>query len=107
MTEIEFKAHVPKNGKLTFELPEEFHEAEVEIHVKSLPHISDDDASSDERPWTDEELKEFQQFEGKTGAEIASSPEVGAWSHLGITDSQEWVEEVRRQEEERRKWPRD
>ena len=107
MTEIEFKARVPKNRELTFQLPEEFQEAEVEVHVKVVPKAPDEDTDWEARPWTDEELREFRQFEGKTGAEIASAPEVGAWADQGLTSGQEWVEEVRRQESERRKWPRD
>ena len=106
MTEIEFKAHVPKSRELTFQLPEEFQEAEVEVHVKVVPKAPDEDATSDERPWTDEEIKEMMRPEPKTGKEIVESDAIGGWEHMGITDSVAFIEELRRKRREKL-WRRD
>jgi len=107
---IELKAHVGKGGIVTLQLPPEFEDDEVRITVESTrgsEATSTEEIPWEERPWTKAEIEELLTFKGQTGAEIASAPEVGSWAHLGITDPVAWVEEVRRQEEERRKWPQD
>ena len=107
---IELKARVGKGGIVTLQLPPEFEGHEVRITVESTR--SSDATSTEEipwedRPWTKEEIEELLRPNPSTLGEIANSPEVGSWAHLGITDPVAWVEEVRRQEEERRRWPRD
>jgi len=107
---IELTAKVGKGGIVTLQLPPEFEDDEVRITVESTrgsEATSTEEIPWEERPWTKEELEALLTFKGQTGAEIANSPEVGSWAHLGITDPVAWVEEVRRQEEEERKWPRD
>ena len=105
---LELKVHVGKDRKVTLELPPEFEDDEVRITVESTRRAeTTQEIPWEERPWTKEEIEELMTFKGQTGAEIASAPEVGSWAHLGITDPVAWVEEVRRQEEERRKWHQD
>ena len=89
-----------RNGELHIDLPKDIVEAEVEMQVTVLDEPVNDDA-----PLTDEEIEGFLKSKpGKTGAEIAQSPEIGAWAHMGITDSVEWVNELKRKRRERHQW---
>ena len=110
MTAIEFKRHVKKGGKVTLQLPPEFEDDEVRITVESVRRTEATPAEEipwEDRPWTKEAIEALLRPNPSTLGEIAQSPEFGAWADLGIEDSQAWVDEVRRKEEERRKWPRD
>lgn len=108
MSTIELKAHVGKGGIVTLQLPADFEDDDVVIMVsRAKPAPAADDVPWEERPWTKEEIAELMKSNPKTLGEIAQSPEFGAWADLGIEDSQAWVENVRREEQERRRWPRD
>ena len=59
--------------------------------------------SWEERPWTEAELRELMRPDPKTGAEIAAMIESGevdtsVWAAMEITDTVEWVKDLRRQE---------
>ena len=111
MAAIEFDDFVDEKRELKLSLPADFPLGKVRVTVEPASGSEPPEAQSgtpwEERPWTKEEIEELLTFKGQTGAEIASAPEVGSWAHLGITDPVAWVEEVRQQEEERRKWPQD
>src|SRR5215207_6150089 len=98
-------ANVDKSGLLEVkvQLTRDFHSKQVIITIDVIGETpaNPDDLSWEERPWTEEELKELMRFEGKTGAEIATSDAIGGWAHMGITDSVAFVEELRRKEAER------
>ena len=110
MTILELKAHVGKGGIVTLQLPPEFEDDEIRITVESINRAEATPAEEipwEERPWTKEEIEELLKPHPTTLGEIMKSEYVGSWADLGIEDSQAWVDEVRRQEQERRRWPRD
>ena len=89
---------VIENGELKVELPDNVVDGEVEV---TIPISDEDELPWEERAWTEAELTDMLNFEGKSLGDI----ETGGWENLGITDSLEFVEDVRRKEEERHsKW---
>lgn len=91
MTTVTVKGHLTEDGELRVDLPRNFVSGEVEVTIT----VSED--QSDVAPaWTAEELQALLTPEPKSGAEIAQSDSIGAWEHLGIEDSVEWVAELRR-----------
>jgi len=106
---IELTATVGENDEITLRVPSELRGQEVKVRIEPAHPAEQqpDEVPWEERPWTKEEIEELLRPNPSTLGEIARSPEFGAWADLGIEDSQAWVDEVRRQEEERRKWPRD
>jgi hypothetical protein len=107
MTTIELTARVSETGELKVQLPAEFRSNEVRVRVEALEDEQDQEKPWEERPWTREEIEELLQPNPQTGSEIAKSPAIGSWSHLGIEDSAEYVEQLRRQRKERHQWPKD
>lgn len=105
MTTIELTATVSDTDEITLRVPSEFRGQKV--HVRIEPAEQSEERSWEERPWTHDEIEDLLRPNPSTLGEIASSPEFGAWADLGIEDSQAWVDDVRRQEEERRRWPKD
>lgn len=106
-TIIHLKGHITKDGKLQVELPPDIQPGDVDVIIQPLAVA--DDVPWEERPWTEAEIDEMMTRSPKTGAEIAASDVVGAWEHYGITDSVEWVEAVRKKEQQRsqEKWSQD
>jgi len=87
-----------KNGELKVDLPDNVQDGEVEV---TIPVADTGTQPWENRPWTEEELAEMLHFEGKSLGEI----ETGGWEDMGITNSVEFIEEVRRkQEEQYSKW---
>jgi hypothetical protein len=108
MSTIELKAHVGKDGIVTLQLPPDFEDGDVTITVsRAEPAPTVEDVPWEDRPWTKEEIAELMKSNPMTLGEILQSESVGSWADLGIEDSQAWVDEVRRQEAERRRWPRE
>lgn len=69
----------------------------------AIGNLQQDEA---EVPYTEEEIAEMLRPKPKTGAEIVASDVVGAWADIGITDSEEWLNEQKRKRREA-KWRRD
>lgn len=84
------------------DLPDDVIEGEIELRV---PVEHEKKTDEEAQPlWTDVELAEVIRPEPKTGAEIVALGHTGGWEHKGITDSVEWVKELRRQRRENRGW---
>ena len=98
MATVSIKGYI-KGGKIEIDLPENVIDGEIEVTVP-VAETAGEEIPWEERPWTDEEIAEFFKFEGKPLGEI----ETGGWEDMDIEDSAEWVEELRRKEEERSKW---
>ncbi len=98
MTVIELTGRINKAGELEVKLPAGLPTGEIRVRLE----IPDTELPWEERPWTEDEIRELLTFHPATGAEIVASGVVGAWADLNITDSVAWVEEVRRKEEEQR-----
>lgn len=61
------------------------------------------ETSLEERPWTEEEIRELMRPKPKTGAEIAAMIESGevdtsVWAEMDIPDVVEWLQNLRHQE---------
>jgi hypothetical protein len=102
MDMISLIGRITKSGKLEVRLPKGIAPGEVRVTIEPIPAAEDDDW--EDRPWTDEEIKEMLRPDPKTGAEIAASDAVGMWADRGITDSVEWLKEQRRQRRVKRGW---
>ena len=84
---VTIKGHI-KNGKLEdIELPPNTPDGDVEIHI---PALEDD--------LTTQPLPENFTFEAVPSDQLI----VGGWEDVGITDSVEWVTEMRRKQREER-----
>jgi hypothetical protein len=102
METFHLKGKITRKGKLKIDLPEGLAPGEVEVTI-TVP--TPDDLSDEDRPFTDEELKELMRPDPKTGAEIvARLKKEGGWEDKGILDGVEWVQEQRRKRRERHKW---
>jgi hypothetical protein len=105
MTLIQLTGKINDQGQLEVELPEGLPLGEVHVTLE-IP-TSNDEVPWEERPWTDEELEELLKVTPKKGSEIAAEIEAGllgdGWSHIKVSGA-EWVEEQRRQRQERNKW---
>ena len=101
VTMIEVRGRITEAGRLEVDLPEGLPPGDVVVKIE-VPAA--EEMAWESQPWTEEEIRELLTFKGRTGAEIAASGLTGAWKDLGITDSQAWVEEVRRKQRERRGW---
>lgn len=93
MKSLELIVTPDENGKIVIQLPDDFPKGDIRIHLDPINTELDEDDLLTPDP--------------KTGAEIARSDAIGGWADLGIPDSVEWVEQVRREEVERRKWQSD
>lgn len=96
MTTIWLTGHITEDGKLEIELPEGLPAGEVEVmlQVGKQSEVEDDDA-----PLTPEEIAELIIPKPVPAHLIVG----GGWEHKGIEDSVEWVNNLRRKEEQRRR----
>ena len=90
---VEIRGRINKAGKLEIELPGNLPTGEVRVVIESLETV-----------WTDEELAEFTKIEPMTGAEIVEAGLTGGWEDMEITDGAAWIQQQRRQRQERRVW---
>jgi hypothetical protein len=103
MVMFKLSGKINEYGKLEVDLPEGIAPEEVLVTIESI----EEDVDSVTPFWTEEELQEINAPRiPKTGAEIAQSilEEGGGWEHLGITDSEEYVQELRRKRQNKLKW---
>lgn len=93
METFHLKGRVTENGTLEINLPKGLNPGEVDVTITvSTP----DDLSDEDRPLTDEEIKELMRPNPKSGAEIVARLErEGGWEEKGITDGAQWVKEQR------------
>ncbi len=89
---VTVKGQLTEDGQVKIDLPEGWQPGEITVEL------------SLEKEWSDEELDELLRSEPQSGAEIAASPEIGSWKQLGIEDSVEYVEEMRRKRREQNQW---
>ncbi|MBI5666706.1 MAG: hypothetical protein HZC41_01750 [Chloroflexi bacterium] len=101
MVSIRLKGIITETGELGVQLPEGLPPGEVQVTIEVRPQ---EEVPWEERPWTDEEIRELTKVAPKTGAEIVAAGHIGGWEDDGITDSVAWVEEQRRKRAEQRKW---
>jgi hypothetical protein len=76
-----------RDGKLEIEIPENVVDGEARVEVPVMAEVAPEDTAL-----SLEEIKEFLNFKGLTLGEI----ETGGWEGRGITDSVQFVEELRR-----------
>jgi len=101
MTTITLTGTITETGKLEVQLSEKLGNGRLEVQLPDDLTPGDVQVRVD-LPYTQTELDEALHFQPVTGAAIAASGVVGAWSDLGITDSAAWVEALRRKEEDQR-----
>jgi hypothetical protein len=98
MVTIHLTGHVTEDGELIFEPPKDLPPGEVQITIEvPLESLAEQD-------FTDEEIKELLTFIPTSGKEVVEMGLTGGWADMGITDSDQWVEEQRRRRRERRRW---
>jgi hypothetical protein len=100
MAMLKLTGRITDGGKLEVELPEGLPSGDVHVTIE----FSDERTGPDDQPWTDEEIKELMRVEPMTGADIVAAGLTGGWDDMGIQDSLEWVQELRRKRRERRGW---
>ncbi len=93
MNAIEFEGHINQEGKLEIELPTPLPPGKVRVRIERI-----------EEPLSEEEAARLMRTHPASGAEIVASEAVGGWAELGIKDGQTWVEALRKQRKERRRW---
>ena len=102
MVTIHLKGHVTDEGELIFDPPKDLPPGEVQITIEAKAEApAEVDADQD---FTDEEIKELLTFTPTSGREVIELGLTGAWADMGITDSEEWVQEQRRKRRERGQW---
>lgn len=89
MVTLRVKVEVTEDREVTIKLPDDFPVGEAEITVAAELSA---EAASEDHPLSPEELKKFLSFKGLPLGEI----ETGGWAGRGITDSVQFVEELRR-----------
>lgn len=99
MATIRLKIYVPETREVEIKLPEDFPVGETEVVIE-VP--GKDETPWEESPWTKEELDEMLNFKGQTLGEILDSGLVGSGADWDIGDSEEWVQQQRRKEEQER-----
>lgn len=99
MVTIRLTGHITPDGELLMDVPSGLPPGEVQIILELA-----DEATEDDEPFTEEEIKDFLTFTPKTGAEIVASGLTGGWEDMGITDSVAWLEAQRKARRERSKW---
>lgn len=118
MTTITLKGQITEDGKLQVDLPEGIQPGEVDVMLSF--DLTDDEIEALLKPnpkpgseiakneaigsWADDELNEMLNPEPMTGTEIVEGGYTGGWEHKGITDSVEFINELRRKRREKRGW---
>jgi hypothetical protein len=100
MAMLKLAGRITDTGKLEVELPEGLPSGDVQVIIE----LPDGEARPDGQPLADEEIKELMQVEPMAGADIVAAGLTGGWEDLGIQDSLEWMQELRRKRRERRGW---
>jgi hypothetical protein len=103
MVMFKLPGKINEHGKLEVDLPEGIAPEEVLVTIESI----EDDADSATPFWTEEELAILNApHSPKTGAEIAARirEEGGGWEHLGITDSEAYIQEQRQKRQNSLRW---
>jgi hypothetical protein len=101
MVTVHLTGNITADGELKVELPEGLPAGEVRVTIEVA---SEADNSAEERPLTEEEIRELTRIEPKTGEEIVAAGHTGGWEHYGITDSAAWVEELRHKRRKQHGW---
>ncbi len=102
------EAEIGEDGQLTIQLPPDAPRGRVEVTVKKRVPQTVQALTPEEEAVLDAELEELLSPEslrglGLTAEEIAESPEFGIWvDREDITDSAEFVAEMRRKSRQRR-----
>jgi hypothetical protein len=92
-----------KDGKIEAELPENVLDGEVELLVQTADTVTDVPNSEwDNLPWTEAELDELLKPNPMTLGELLESGLLGGWKDRPIADSQEFIEQQRHAEAEKR-----
>jgi hypothetical protein len=92
-----------KDGKIEAELPENVLDGEVELVVATTEETADSLIPDwDQVPWTEAELNDLLKPNPMTLGELLESGLLGGWKDRPIGDSQEFIEQQRRAEAEKR-----
>jgi len=94
MTTIHLKGRITDTGELDVEVPDGLPPGEARVTIEvPIP-----------REWSAQELDDVLKVNPMTGAEIVQADLLGGWADQGISDSQAWVEDLRRKRREQRSW---
>jgi hypothetical protein len=100
MVTIQLTGHITENGELQVELPAGLPPGNVQITIEMANTA---DLSWEARAWTPEELTQLSTPDPKTGAEIVAWLQAqNDWLDTDGMTGEQWVEAVRRKEQERR-----
>ena len=98
MDKVIVDIHVDEDGDVTLNIPPDAKIAPGDYKTKLPAALFSPEENA---PWTPEELRA-----ALTPHPVpANQIKTGGWEDLGIEDSAKWVEDLRRDEEERRQWP--
>jgi hypothetical protein len=100
MVTIQLTGHITENGELQVELPEGLPPGNVQITIEMPNSV---ELPWEARAWTPEELAQLSSPDPKTGAEIVAwLQEQNDWLDTNGMAGDQWIEAVRRKEQERR-----
>jgi hypothetical protein len=92
MDTVIIKGILTEDGKIIVDLPSGWKAGEIEIEIPV-----------EDTTWTEEELAEIAELM-KSNPRPTSEIQTGGWEDMGIEDSVEFVEEMRRKRREKSKW---
>ncbi len=95
MVLVRLKGQITPEGQLVFDLPDNLPPGEVEITLETVDQS---------QAFSESEIEELLTFTPTSGAEVVAAGLVGGWEHRGISDPVAFVDELRRQQRERRSW---
>jgi hypothetical protein len=99
MFTIKIDGHVTDDGQLKFDLPADLPPGDVKITIEAVaPEVDPSEQ------FTDKEIAELSAIQPGTMGDIINDGLLGIWADKGINDSVEFVDDLRRQILEHRKW---
>jgi hypothetical protein len=93
MVTVHLTGEITESGELRVNLPDGLPPGKFEIALEFS-----------EQTWVRDDLTQLLQPEPMTGREIVAAGLTGGWKDEGISDGAAWVQEQRRQRQERRGW---
>jgi hypothetical protein len=94
MKTIQLSGRITEMGQLELRLPEGLPSGEARITIEI----------SQSEDWRPEDVEAALKVEPLTGAEIVEAGLLGGWEEQGISNSDAWLEEQRRQRRGQRSW---
>lgn len=107
---LELKGHIDADGKLQVELPPGLRSLDVRVRIEIESAAANDNPadeangeSAEPETWTEEELRDALTFRYRNPHEVIADVQFGGLEDASIDDPVEWVNDLRQDEENRRR----